>query len=154
MYPYSITLHQLAATLWVGGMFFAWLALRPVAAALLEPPLRLRLWRDTFARFFPWVWAAVVILPLTGYATIFMVYGGMGNVGIHIHLTSALGLLMIAIFLYVWLLPYRGLCRAVDADDAPTGARHLARIRQAIGVNLLLGLLTLAVASGGRFLLI
>jgi len=35
----AITLHLLAVVVWVGGMFFAWMALRPVAAPLLEPPL-------------------------------------------------------------------------------------------------------------------
>ena len=36
----AITLHILGAVIWVGGMFFAYMALRPVAAALLEPPQR------------------------------------------------------------------------------------------------------------------
>ena len=34
----AIPLHLLAAVIWVGGMFFAYMALRPVAASLLEPP--------------------------------------------------------------------------------------------------------------------
>lgn len=38
--PLAITLHVLSAVVWVGGMFFAWMALRPVAASLLEPPPR------------------------------------------------------------------------------------------------------------------
>ena len=54
--PIAITLHLLAAVVWVGGMFFAYVALRPVAASLLPPPLRLPLWSQTVARFFPWVW--------------------------------------------------------------------------------------------------
>ena len=40
----AIALHLLAAVIWVGGMFFAYMALRPAAASLLEPPLRLPLW--------------------------------------------------------------------------------------------------------------
>ena len=42
----AITLHVIAAILWVGGMFFAWMVLRPVAAGQLEPPARLTLWRN------------------------------------------------------------------------------------------------------------
>jgi uncharacterized membrane protein len=38
--PY--TLHVLAALVWVGGMFFAWLVLRPATVAALEGPARLR----------------------------------------------------------------------------------------------------------------
>lgn len=36
-------LHVLAASVWVGGMFFAYMALRPVAATQLQPPARLGL---------------------------------------------------------------------------------------------------------------
>ena len=47
-------LHLLAALAWVGGMFFAWMILRPAAVAVLQPPERLRLWLDVFLRFFAW----------------------------------------------------------------------------------------------------
>ena len=151
MLSISLTLHTLAAVIWVGGMFFAWMALRPVAAELLEPPLRQRLWRDVFARFFPWVWACVVILPLTGFAYIFRIAGGMGNVGLHVHIMLLLGLIMIALFVYLFFLPYRGLKAAVESGDAAGGGAHLARIRQVVGINLLLGLATAAVAVGGKF---
>ncbi len=61
-------LHLLAALAWVGGMFFAWMILRPAAVAVLQPPERLRLWLDVFLRFFAWVWAAVLVLPISGLA--------------------------------------------------------------------------------------
>ena len=51
----AITLHLLAAVIWVGGMFFAYMALRP-ATGSLEPSIRLTLWSQTLKRFFPWVW--------------------------------------------------------------------------------------------------
>lgn len=38
-----VTLHVLSVVIWVGGMFFAYMVLRPVAAAQLEPPVRLTL---------------------------------------------------------------------------------------------------------------
>jgi len=63
----TITLHSLAAIIWVGGMFFAYMALRPSAAEVLEPPLRLTLWAKVFSKFFPWVWASIVVLFGTGY---------------------------------------------------------------------------------------
>lgn len=37
----ALILHILAAVIWVGGMFFAYVVLRPVAAGQLQPPLRL-----------------------------------------------------------------------------------------------------------------
>ena len=66
-----LALHTLAAVLWVGGMFFALVVLRPAADGL-DGPERLRLWRRVFARFFPWVWVAVATLLVTGYIMLFL----------------------------------------------------------------------------------
>ena len=57
----AISLHVLAAIVWIGGMFFALLVLRP-SAGPLEPPDRLALWRRVFARFFAWVWISLALL--------------------------------------------------------------------------------------------
>jgi putative copper export protein len=49
---FAIATHTLAAAIWVGGMFFAYMALRP-SAGPLEAPVRLQLWERVFSRFFP-----------------------------------------------------------------------------------------------------
>ena len=149
--PFAIALHILAAVIWVGGMFFAYMALRPVAASLLEPPLRLPLWSQTFARFFPWVWAAVLLLPLTGYWMILVPFEGFANAGVHTHVMQGLGWAMIVIFLHVYFAPYRRLQRAVAERNWPEGARQLAQIRDLVGLNLILGLATIIVATGGAY---
>lgn len=147
----AITLHLLSAVVWVGGMFFAYTALRPVAAAQLEPPTRLALWAGVFARFFPWVWAAVGLLLATGFWMVFAYFGGMAAVGMHVHLMIGLGLAMVAVFLHVYFAPYRRLRRAVAAGDWPAGGRSLNQIRRLVATNLGLGLVVVAVATGGRY---
>ena len=57
--PLWLFLHLAGVVVWVGGMFFAYVCLRPVAAETLDPPLRLTLWVKVFERFFRFVWAAV-----------------------------------------------------------------------------------------------
>jgi uncharacterized membrane protein len=148
----AITLHLLAVVVWVGGMFFAYMALRPVAASLLEPPLRMPLWARTFGRFFPWVWAAVILLPVTGYWVIFNVFGGFQNLALYIHVMQGAGILMMLIFLHVFFAPYRRLKRAVAGGDFAAAGRALAQIRRLIGLNLLIGLGVIVVASSGRYL--
>lgn len=145
----ALTLHLLSAVIWVGGMFFAYVALRPVAAALLEPPLRLPLWSQTFARFFPWVWGAVVLLPLTGYWMILGPFGGFATAPVFVHIMQALGIVMILIFLHVYFAPYRRLQRAVAAREYAAAGTQLAQIRRLIGINLALGLITIIVAVAG-----
>ena len=44
-----IALHVLAAVVWVGGMFFAYMVLRP-SAGLLVAPARVALWQRVFGR--------------------------------------------------------------------------------------------------------
>lgn len=148
----AIALHLLAAVVWVGGMFFAYVALRPVAGSLLEPPLRLPLWAQVFGRFFPWVWAAVVVLLVTGFWMIFAGFGGMANVGMHVHLMLALGIVMMLLFGHLYFGPFRRLKQAVASETWPDGAGHLGKIRHLVAVNLGLGLLVVVIASAGRYL--
>ncbi len=147
----TLPLHILAAMIWVGGMFFAYMALRPVAATLLEPPLRLTLWSQVLGRFFPWVWAAILILPATGLWMIFTELGGMKNVGSHIHVMLLLGTIMIALFLHVFFAHYRKLNHALTAKDMSAAGQQLNKIRRLIGINLILGLITTVIAGAGRF---
>ena len=147
----TLVLHVLSVVIWVGGMFFAYMFLRPVAASQLEPPVRLQLWVGVFGKFFPFVWLAVILLPLTGYMMISNIYSGMGNTPLYVHLMNGLGSLMIFIYLHVFFAPYQRLKRAVAAQDWPTGGKALAQIRVLVGINMTLGLLTALMASGGRY---
>jgi uncharacterized membrane protein len=149
----AVLLHVLAVVIWVGGMFFAYVFLRPVAAAQQEPPLRLKLWVGVFGGFFPWVWGSVVILLVTGFWMIFAFFGGMGKVGLYVHLMLGLGLVMMGIFFHVFFAPYGRLKRAVAEGDWAAGGKALAQIRVLVGINTLVGIVTVAIASGGRWLL-
>lgn len=137
----ALFLHLLSAVIWVGGMFFAYLCLRP-AAGSLEPPSRLGLWVGTFERFFVWVWAAVILLPATGYWLIAK-FGGFANVGVYVHIMHALGIAMILVFLHVYFAPYRRLRKSVSSGDFGSAAKQLNQIRILVAVNLSLGLLVL-----------
>ena len=147
----AITLHLLAAVIWVGGMFFAYMSLRPVAATLFEPPVRLTMWCHVFSRFFPWVWISVVALLATGF-WIIKIFGGMGAVGIHIHIMLLLGIIMILIFMHLFFSPYKKLKRAVTSEDWQAASAALNTIRHLIAINLSFGLIVVVIASGGRYL--
>lgn len=149
----AIAIHVVAATIWVGGMFFAYMALRPVAAVLLEPQLRLPLWAQTLGRFFPWVWIVVIALPVSGYWLIFNIFGGFETAPIYIHAMNGIGTIMILLFIHVFFAPFQRLRRAVSGQDWPQGGQQLAQIRRMVGFNLLLGLVVVAIAGGGRYLI-
>jgi uncharacterized membrane protein len=151
--PIALALHVLAVVIWVGGMFFAYMALRPVAATVLEPPQRLTLWAGVFGRFFPWVWAAIILILASGYWMLLGPFGGFANAPVFVHIMNGLGLVMILIFMHVYFAPYLKLRKAVAEQRWPDGGKALAQIRVLIGINLSIGLITVLVAAGGRYLL-
>lgn len=137
-------LHVLAALVWVGGMFFAWMVLRPAAVAALEPPARLKLWLEVFPRFFRWVWAAVVLLPVTGMGMMHLSYSGMAAAPRYVQVMMGLYVAMLALFLRIQALQLPELRRAVDAQDWPAGGAALGKIRRTVGINLLIGMALVA----------
>jgi len=143
-------LHLLAAIVWVGGMFFAHMVLR-LAAMELEPAQRLPLWLGVFDRFFPWVWMAVFLLPITGYATI-AAYGGMGAVGWPVHLMQGVGWVMVALFFHLYFVPYRRMHASLADGDLPGAAAHQGQIRLIVTINLTLGLAISALVAAGRWM--
>jgi uncharacterized membrane protein len=146
----ALVLHSLSAVVWVGGMFFALFALRPAAAAL-EPGPRLLLWSRVLERFFLWVMAAIVLLLASGYAMIFGVYAGFRGIGLHINIMQGLGIIMMLLFFHLYFAPWRRFRAAVGRQDYPAAARQLNQIRVIVTINLILGLITIAVGSSGRY---
>jgi len=146
-----ITLHLLAALIWVGGMFFAYIAMRP-AAQFLEPAMQLTLWSNTFKHFFPWVWLSILSILVSGFWMI-AVSGGMGGVGSHVHVMLLLGIIMMLMFMHVFFAPYKKLSRSVKSKDWETGTRALAQIRFLIFINLTIGLFVTFIGSAGQYYL-
>jgi len=136
-------LHVSAVVIWVGGMLFAHMALRPIAASQLEPPVRLKLWVGVFGKFFPWVWVSIVIILASGFWVIFVAYGGFKGLPMYINVMMAMGIIMMFIFFHVFFAPYKRLKLAVAAEDWPAGGKNLVQIRKLVGVNMTIGLLTI-----------
>ncbi|MDD5328390.1 MAG: CopD family protein [Sulfuricella sp.] len=142
----ALLLHILGVVVWVGGMFFAYMVLRPVVADLLDPPLRLALWAAVFRRFFPWVWLSLALIMSSGLYMI-MILGGFAAVAWSVHLMFGIGLLMTFVFCFVYFVSYGKLVKVVAMHDWKQGGAVLATIRKLIGFNLSLGLVNIVVAA-------
>ena len=99
MYTGLLTLHLLGVIVWVGGMFFAHMALRPAAVEVLEPPLRLPLMKRTLDRFFPWVWASIAAILSSGYLILFVML--RSGAGLHVQIMQGTGLIMVVLFCFI-----------------------------------------------------
>jgi uncharacterized membrane protein len=142
VWGWVLAVHVLCAVLWVGGMFFAYVVLRP-SLSVLEPMQRIALHTQVFRRFFLVIWHAMPLILLSGFAILFGFYGGMAFVGWNVHLMMLLGLIMSAVFLLIFFGPYARFRRTTDRN---TAVACIDRIRKMIAVNLVLGIVTVVVA--------
>ena len=150
MHVLLFVFHLLGAIVWVGGMAFAILVLRP-SLIVLEPPQRLAVHREVFRRFFLIVWHAMPITLVSGWAMLFVFHGGFAGAHWTVHLMNLTGLVMGAVFVVLWSGPYQTFRRALAGGQPAEAAQALGRIRLLIMLNLGLGLFTSAIAGLGRF---
>ena len=52
----------------------------------------------------------------------------------------------------IWVGPFRRLKQAVANQDPQEGGRRVGQIRKLVGINLILGLITVVIGAGGRYL--
>jgi uncharacterized membrane protein len=139
-----LALHLLSAAIWVGGMFYAIVVLR-VGLAVLDAGPRLQVQMVTLKKFFFYVWHVMPIMILTGWAMVFLVYGGFAVLPWSINVMQGLGILMALVFGYAFFGPWQRLRRAIrPAPDL------VPRIRSLIVTNLVLGMATIAVGAFGH----
>jgi uncharacterized membrane protein len=140
-------LHLAGVIVWVGGMFFAHFCLRPVAAEMLPPFLRLQVLAGVLGRFFKIVAAAIVLILFSGIWRMLSV--GFANAPLHWHVMMSSGLVMIVIFAIIMLRDFPKLKAGVAAEDWPAAGATMNTIRQLVAINLGLGVATVAIASFG-----
>ena len=150
MIAWMTAVHALAAIVWVGGMFFAYMALRP-SVGELDPPERVALWARVFGKFFPWVWMSVLVLLVSGFWIIFVEWGGFAGAGMHVHTMMLIGLIMMAFFAHLYFAPFKRLRQAVASGDTPAAAKQIGQISMIVATNLVLGLVTSAIGASGRY---
>ena len=149
LHPVLLWLHLLGVILWIGGMLFAHLCLRP-AALELAPPLRLPLWCGVLGRFFRWVWLALGLVLASGGGL--MAVHGAAGMPWYWHAMATGGLVMAVVYISIQRGPWPALQKAVAAQDWPAGGAAMNQIRQRVGFNLLLGLLVVSLATLGPLL--
>lgn len=142
-------LHGIAATAWIGGIFFAFMALRPAANKTLEPKERLRLWQSAYSHFFPWVWLFICTLLITGYLDLYLRFGGFTNNAAYLAIMHITGLIMIAFFVYLYFVLYRHLSKSLHNDNHSAAAKTMSKMRPVMAINLSLGIFITFIGIAG-----
>jgi uncharacterized membrane protein len=139
-----LAIHLLSAIIWVGGMFYTLVVLRP-ALGVLDAAPRLQMHMLTLKRFFLVVWHVMPLMLLTGWGMIFAAGWNMGHLPWYVNAMQGLALIMAAIFLFIYFGPFRRLRRAIRP-----GPELLARIRLLVAINLALGTAIVIFAAMGQ----
>jgi uncharacterized membrane protein len=134
-------LHLLGVVVWVGGMFFAHMALRPSVQAL-QPPERLTLLAATLTRFVAWAGVAAAAILVSGLAMVAL-SGGFEAANRWVASMAVAGIVMVAIYVYLAAVPFRALRGGVAAADWPRAGAAMQRVRHLVAVNLFLGIVVI-----------
>lgn len=143
-------LHLSAVVTWIGGMVFAHGCLRPAAAATLAPAQRLPLMAAALGRFFVLVGASLLVLWGSGIAMFVAHWRAGGRAPLTWNLMALIAAVMTAVFVLIVMRGHPRMRRALSDGALPQAAAALDEIRRLVVLNLVLGFLTLAVATLGR----
>jgi uncharacterized membrane protein len=152
IYTTLLFAHVLGVVVWVGGMFVLNFAVRPSAARLQEPSVRLTFLSSVLGRFMSWAALAIVIVLASGLVMI-LIGGGFKNAHLSVHLMLAVGLVMMLLYLHIRFAPFKRMRAAVMASDWASAAANLDVVRKMVLLNLVLGFITIAIATIGRAVL-
>jgi uncharacterized membrane protein len=142
IYSLSKLLHLAGAIVWLGGMTFMLWSLRPVAAAQLQPPVRIPFLAAVMGRFFPMVWLSIAVILVTGTGMLMSV--GMKTAPLGWHLMLGIGLLMFLLFAHLYFGPFKRLKLACTAADWPEAGQRMGQIQTLVKTNFALGWLAIA----------
>ncbi len=142
MYSALKFLHLAAGMVWLGGMAFMLLALRPSLPVVESPAQRLTLLAAVLHRFFLLVWVAIALLLASGFYI--LGHAGAQAAPAGWHAMAGIGTLMCLIFGHLYFALYRPMRRAIDAADWPGAGRRAQMIARLVMANFVLGWLAVA----------
>ena len=82
---------------------------------------------------------------------LFLMFGSDADAPAYVHTMAATGIVMMLLYGHLFFAPWRRFRAAVDRGALPEAAKSLNQIRIIVGINLLLGVLTLIVGGTGRY---
>ncbi|MGH6609013.1 MAG: CopD family protein [Burkholderiaceae bacterium] len=149
LYTALLFAHVLGVVIWVGGMFVMHFAVRPSASLVQDVPTRLTMLSSILSRFMAWAGLSVIVVLASGLAMIFS-SGGFRNAHLSVHLMLAIGLVMMALYAHIRFAPFKRMRAAVFAGNWQIAAANLDGVRKLVSINLVLGIVVIAVATIGR----
>jgi len=154
-YLLNVTVHVLAAVLWLGGMFFLALVGAPVLRKVEPPALRATLFRDLGRKYRSWGWISIAVLVATGVGNLYLrgVLTSVSMGSAHFWRTPfgiTLGVKLACVALMLVVQAIHDFHWGPAASDLPPGSHQAVALRRRAAwgarLNALLGLVILVAA--------
>ena len=156
LYFLNVTIHVLAAMLWLGGMFFLGVVGAPLLRAIEPPDLRQRLFQAIGERFRTAGWSAIAVLLVTGavnlhYRGLLRWEGVLGSRSFWLtSLGVALGVKLLSVTTMIVVSAVHDFIQGPRAGRAAPGSPESIRLRSRAAllarVNASVGVLLVAAA--------
>jgi uncharacterized membrane protein len=140
----GIAIHILAAIIWLGGLFYAYLALQPNKASP-ELSVWLPVWSSAFGRFLLWGRISSVLMLGTGFV---MTYVELPD---YVRAMMALGITAMAIYAYLDVVSSRRFRRALSISNWSDAERRMKAVRLLIAITVALGIVAAVIGASGRY---
>ncbi len=143
--PVLYWLHILAAVVWIGGMAFNLLVVRPSMSAV-EPSQRIKLAVAILKRFILFVWASIGLLIVTGISMALPKFSLTTAYGITLLFKIAIVgmMILIVIFIRYFFLPK---LEFLIAQSSPDVSKTMGQIAALVKLNLVLGIFVLLLSE-------
>jgi uncharacterized membrane protein len=145
----ALPLHILAIVVWLGGLFCMSVMVSPAGRDLDATAIAFH-WQRVLARFFTWAWIALLLIVATGIALVQVRFGGFSNMPALHRANTAIGVPAIALFAYVFLVPWRRYCRSIAKSEWSAAERLLGHVRIVLAIILVLGVVASVISIVDR----
>jgi uncharacterized membrane protein len=146
----ALGLHSVAVVILVGGLFRGYMTVSPLSGDYTKSS-GLQLAQRALRRFFPWVWVSFLVLFVSGYVVMFATYASFAAAPLYINLMQAISWVMIALFAWLFFVPWREFNYDIDEEKWPAAGANLTRIDTINLVNLFLGIIEVVIGSTGHY---
>ena len=102
-------------------------------------------WITVLRRFFPWVWGCIIIVLGSGFVLISLL-GGFASAGVSVFFMMAMGIIMTALFKFIYVAPFKHLERGVEEGKPEVANYALGTIRKLAMTKLVMGVAALIAA--------
>ena len=145
----ALPLHILAIVVWLGGLFCMSVMVSPAGRDLDATAIAFH-WQRVLARFFTWAWIALLLIVATGIALVQYRFGGFSHMPALHRANTAIGVPAIALFVYVFLIPWQRYRRSIVKSEWSLAGRILGHVRIVLAAILVLGIAASVVSIADR----